>query len=66
MPLLQPHVESILKSAGSSGKSLFDASVLTSDVLGNVPEGLAVRPLHIADFDKGSDLLDFFMENSCS
>ena len=66
MPLLQPHVESILKSAGSSGKSLFDASVLTSEVLGNVPEGLAVRPLHIADFDKGSDLLDFFMENSCS
>ncbi|PAV62192.1 hypothetical protein WR25_16991 isoform B [Diploscapter pachys] len=53
MPLLQPHVESILKSAGSSGKSLFDASVLTSEVLGNVPEGLAVRPLHIADFDKG-------------
>ncbi|PAV88581.1 hypothetical protein WR25_14585 [Diploscapter pachys] len=53
MPLLQPHVESVLKSAGLSGKSLFDASVLTSDVLGNVPEGLAVRPLHIADFDKG-------------
>ncbi|GMS84226.1 hypothetical protein PENTCL1PPCAC_6401 [Pristionchus entomophagus] len=32
---------------------LFDSSILADEIVGHVPNGLRVRPLHIDDYDKG-------------
>lgn len=44
-------VKRMIVSVGSS--FLFDPSELSDEIVGRVPNGLRVRPLHIDDYDKG-------------